>query len=110
MDVTGNTFEVKEGISCEKKKFPAIGRNLLSQEGFVLAKAIFHFKRCSFPVNGRKFLLQQGDFLSRSDVCLVMLQMRHQTREFPKIFRVSPQYFVGDYIPISPGISLPDRY
>ena len=34
--------------------------------------------------------------------------MRQQTREFPKTFHVSLQYFVGDYIPISPGIPHPD--
>ena len=33
--------------------------------------------------------------------------MRQQTLEFPKTFCVSPQYFVGDYIPIFPGISQP---
>ena len=34
--------------------------------------------------------------------------MQEQTREFPKTFCVSPQYFLGDYIPISPGISHAD--
>ena len=33
--------------------------------------------------------------------------MRQKTRAFLEEFRVSPKYFVGDCIPISPGISHP---
>ena len=33
--------------------------------------------------------------------------MQQKTRAFLEEFRVSPQDFVGDYIPISPGISHP---
>ena len=33
--------------------------------------------------------------------------MQQQIREFLEEFCVSPQDFVGDYIPISPGISHP---
>ena len=33
--------------------------------------------------------------------------MLQKTRAFLEEFRVSPQDFVGDYIPISPGISHP---
>ena len=35
--------------------------------------------------------------------------MQQQTREFSKTFCVSPQYFSVYYIPISPGISHPDK-
>ena len=55
-DVTGKDI----GINFLELGRVSSKKNLLSQEGFLLAYVIFSFTICSFPVTGRKFLLQKG--------------------------------------------------
>ena len=54
-----------------------------------------------------KFIVTRRNFLSKSNVFPVKLHIQQKTHEFLKEFCVSPQDIVGDYIPISPGISHP---
>ena len=112
-----DAYLLKKCISCQRKTFSVGGRNLLSQEEIYYHRKKSNFKGINFlsricvwryflwqeeiSCHRKKFIVTGRNFLSRSTEFLVKLQMRQQMGEFPKTFRVSPLYFVGDYIPLS---------
>ena len=109
-NVTGRNIKVQEGISYDKNKFPATRRNLLSKEGFLLAQVHISFHKMQPFCHLQKIYVARRNFLPRSNLFPVKLKMQEKRREFPKTFCLSPPYFVGDYIPISPGISHPGQH
>ena len=115
----GTHFFPQKWTSCQRKtfffhskKFNVTGRIFLAQDKIWSHRKKYHITQ--FILQDVVFLSLvenpccKKNFLSRCNVFPVKLKIRQKTREFLEEFRVSPQDFVGDYIPISPGISHPD--
>ena len=87
---------VTRKMSCHMTIFDVTGRNFMTRRNFQPQEEIYR--------NKTEFCLHRYtsmDLLSRSNAFPVRLKLRQKTCEFSQTFGVSPQYFVGYYIPIS---------
>ena len=61
--VTGGYFLTQDKFYCHRKKFPVIGRNLLSQQNnFPVSERNLVSQEKSFPFTGRNFLSKEEIF------------------------------------------------
>ena len=96
----GRHFLWQKEISCHMKKFIFTRRISVSIGAHLISKDV----DCLSPVENS---CCKKEILSRSNVFPVMCKKWRKTCEFLDKFRVSSQDFVGNYIPISQGISHP---